>query len=245
MTIWIKLLGFRVHTVFQPVILHGNSACDFMCIQGTNDFCLNRSIIYCTTSLIEHAKCSWLQEASAVYGIEPNLQCVRSQSIERCFEDIKHKVADVVLVDQDNRLKAERDYHLQPLIFEQSTEFHSRYVVVAVVKKNANIHSFQDLRGKRACFPNFEGAAYLSALKTYLNVTTKESSCYSRTILNNYFSSDSCIWNSRGLCADKYRGEEGALRCLNDGYDVAFVSLDVYDEFISTYIALFFLVITI
>lgn len=34
-----------------------------------------RSIVYCTTSLIQHYKCSWLQEASSVYGIEPNIQC--------------------------------------------------------------------------------------------------------------------------------------------------------------------------
>jgi hypothetical protein len=36
-----------------------------------------RSIVYCTTSIVQFVKCTWLQEASAIYGVEPNIQCIR------------------------------------------------------------------------------------------------------------------------------------------------------------------------
>jgi len=101
-----------------------------------------RSIIFCTTSLIQHAKCSWLQEASSVFGIEPNLQCIRAEHLDRCLDDTKHKVADIVLVDQNERVKAQRDYFLKPLLYEYSTQLSDRYVVLAVVNAESKIHNF-------------------------------------------------------------------------------------------------------
>ena len=102
-----------------------------------------RSIIYCTTSLVQFAKCSWLQEASSVYGIEPNLQCIRTEHLYRCLDDTAHKLADVVLVDQDSRLIAERDFNLTTLLHEFSPELSNNYVTVAVVKADSNIKTFE------------------------------------------------------------------------------------------------------
>lgn len=189
-----------------------------------------RSIVYCTTSLIQHYKCSWLQEASSVYGIEPNIQCIRTESLERCMDDTKHKTADVVLVSQDERLKAEREYHLKPLLYEFSSEFYERYVVLAVINEEAKIYDFSDLKGKTACFPNFEGAAYLSVLETLWNYSLIEKSC-PHLNLANYFSSESCIWDTRNskTCDKKYFGELGALHCLADGKgDIAFISSETF-----------------
>lgn len=101
-----------------------------------------RQIIYCTTTLIEFAKCSWLQEVSMVYGIEPNLQCIRGENMFRCLDDVAKNVADVVLVDQDARLKSERDFNLTPILYEFSTEFELNYLTVAVVKSSSNLKSF-------------------------------------------------------------------------------------------------------
>lgn len=193
-----------------------------------------RSIIYCTTSLIQHYKCSWLQEASSVYGIEPNIQCIRTESIERCMDDTNHKAANVVLVSQDERLKAEREYHLKPLLYEFSSEFYERYVVLAVINKDSNINDFSELKGKRACFPNFEGAAYLSVLETLWNSSLIEKTCAHNSNLANYFSSKSCIWDPKSshTCDRKYFGEMGALQCLLDKVgDVAFVSSETFKAF--------------
>lgn len=193
-----------------------------------------RSIIYCTTSLIQHYKCSWLQEASSVYGIEPNIQCTRSESLERCMDDTNNEAANVVLVSQDERLRAEREYHLKPLLYEFSSELYERYVVLAVIKEGANINDFSDLKGKRACFPNFEGAAYLSVLETLWNYSLVEKTCSHNLNLANYFSPKSCIWDAKSsnTCDQKYFGEMGALRCLVDGTgDVAFISSGTFRSF--------------
>lgn len=197
-----------------------------------------RSIVYCTTSLIQHNKCSWLQEASSVYGIEPNIQCIRTESVERCMDDTSHKTADVVLVDQDNRVTAEKRYNLKPILYEFSKKLHERYAVIAVVKTNLDVSNFLDLRGKRACFPSYEGAAYLSALETIQQkvIDTEPRQCTLPNKIGDFFADDSCIWGPgrMGNCSQQYRGDEGALRCLveNRG-DVAFMSMDVFKNFTS------------
>lgn len=188
-----------------------------------------RSIVYCTTSIIQHYKCSWLQEASSVYGIEPNIQCIRTESVERCMDDTKEHVVDVILVDQDERLKAERDFNLKPLLYEYSSQLQDRYAVLAVIQSDTNIVDLSDLRGKRACFPSFEGAAYLSVMQTLVNHTFVNSLCEAE----HFFAHDSCTWSLKSKnCDDKYKGDEGALRCLLEGYgDVAFIDSNVLHNY--------------
>lgn len=101
-----------------------------------------RQIIYCTTSIIEFSKCSWLQEVSVVYGIEPNLQCIRGENLYRCLDDVSQGIADVVLVDQDSRFQSERDFNLSSILYEYSSDFSQNYVTVAVVKSNSGIKTF-------------------------------------------------------------------------------------------------------
>jgi hypothetical protein len=101
-----------------------------------------RHIVYCTTSIIEFVKCSWLQEVSTVYGIEPNLQCIRGESLYRCLDDVERGVADVVRVDEEMRVTSEREFNLTSLLFEFSAELENNHVTVAVVKRNSNIKSF-------------------------------------------------------------------------------------------------------
>jgi len=102
-----------------------------------------RHIIYCTTSIIEFVKCSWLQEVSTVYGIEPNLQCIRGESAYRCLDDVSKNIADVAMVDQDERAERERKFNLVPLLSEFSFDFRNNYVTVAVVKGKSSIQSFE------------------------------------------------------------------------------------------------------
>lgn len=178
-----------------------------------------RSVVYCTTTLIQHYKCSWLQEVSSVYGIEPNIQCIRAESVDRCMEDTKHNLADVILVDQDERIKAETIFFLKPLLFEYAIDLHDRYVTVAVVKANSNIYHLKDLKGRSACFPKYEGAAYLSALDTLRNLNfIGRNSCLSEyfQIINNNLNNSA---------------EEMALQCLaEDKGHVAFVSSNTFKK---------------
>lgn len=194
-----------------------------------------RSIVYCTTSIMQHIKCSWLQEASSVYGIEPNIQCIRADHLDRCMEDVKEGISDVVLVDESDRLRAQRDFKLQPILYEFATELHARYAVVAVVRADSRIHSFADLEEKKACFPSYEGAAFLSVAETLRNLSmASKGHCKAETSVKDFFHAKSCYWadGSRGQCEEQYRGDEGALRCLTEGKgDVAFIDMAVWKNF--------------
>lgn len=187
-----------------------------------------RSVVFCTTTIIEHIKCSWLQEAAQVYGVQPNIQCIRSASIDTCMDDIKYKAADVVVVNNEQRIKAQREYKLKPILFEYSQSMHDLYATIAVVHKDAKFNSFQDLKGAKACLPAYEGPAYLSVLETIHNKTGAVQS------LSKYFHRDSCLWisNTSRSCPDIYKGDEGALRCLAEKGDVAFISSLTYKQYI-------------
>lgn len=198
-----------------------------------------RAIVYCTTSLIEHFKCSYLQESASVYGIEPNIQCIRENSLDACMENTENKASDVVLVNESDRIKAHRDYHLKPILYEFATQLNNRYTVVAVVKSLSEIYNFGDLSGKRACFPSYEGAAYLSVLETIRQMRKKNNNDMplSPNELLDFFSDDSCTWSSRSntKCKPEYAGDEGALRCLKDNAgDVAFVDMAVIPKLIGS-----------
>ncbi|XP_034654339.1 transferrin [Drosophila subobscura] len=188
-----------------------------------------RSIVFCTTSIIQHIKCSWLQEASQVYGVQPNIQCVRTSNVEQCLDDTRFKATDVVVVDQEMRVRAQRDYNLVPLLYEFSLDMHDRYVTIALVHKDSKYQQLKDLRGARACLPSYEGAAHLSVQEAIANATGRVHS------LHGYFHRDSCLWQPhRGReCPMRYQGDEGALRCLAEGGDVAFLSSDVYKRYVS------------
>lgn len=197
-----------------------------------------RAIVYCTHSLVEHTKCSWLQEVASVYGIEPSLQCIREFSLDRCMENIQHNATDVVLVDESERIRAEKTYHLKPILYEFAKPKSDRYTVIAVVKANSDIYNFNDLYQKRACFPSYEGAAYLSALETIRHTRgiNDETESYTADEIGDFFSDDSCTWVPGSTkCKDEYAGDGGALKCLNDNQgDVAFVDMAIFQQYIGS-----------
>lgn len=197
-----------------------------------------RSIVYCTTSLIEHTKCSWLQEVASVNGIEPNIQCVRENNLETCMNNINYNIADVVFVDESQRLNAEQLYNLRPILYEYAKQNSDRYTVLAVVKTSSDIYNFSDLYKKRACLPSFEGAAYLSVLETirHSRGVFNDDQSYLVNELTDFFDDDSCTWTpNTKKCKKRYSGDEGALLCLKENQgDVAFVDMAVFQKFISS-----------
>jgi Transferrin len=184
-----------------------------------------RQIVYCTSTLIEFSKCSWLQEVSNVYGIEPNVQCLRGENLFRCLDNVAKGVADIVNVNQDQRFRSEINFNLTSILYEHSSNFDDNYVTVAVVKANSKLRKFKDLRGRRACFPAQEGAAYLSVAQTLTKLQLSSDNCTSSA--EEFFSSNSC-YGKVNNCNEKYQQESGALRCLNEIGDVAFMDLSTF-----------------
>ena len=86
-------------------------------------------------------KCSWLQEVASVYGVEPGLQCIRVDRLDQCMAKVRSGDADVMIVDQDSALRAERDYGLRPILYEYSSNALHKYLIVAVVARGSNLRS--------------------------------------------------------------------------------------------------------
>lgn len=185
-----------------------------------------RQIVYCTYTLIDFVKCSWLQEVSTVYRIEPNIQCIRGESRYRCLDDVNKDIADVVLVDQDSRIKSENEFNLTSLLFEYSSEFSNNYVTIAVVKSSSNIRSFDDLQYKSACFPSYEGASFYAAMEQLQKSKLIDDSC-SKSV-ENFFSGRSCYGTHN--CHKQYGGDEGAFECLKEFGDVAFMNMESFQN---------------
>lgn len=60
-----------------------------------------RTIRVCTKSIIETAKCDWLGESAMVYGIEPDINCIKADNTTHCMQAINDNVADIVMVEPD------------------------------------------------------------------------------------------------------------------------------------------------
>lgn len=199
-----------------------------------------RTIRICTTSNIETTKCSWLRESAAVYGIEPDLDCLKADNKTHCMLAINDKVADIVFVPSDLVHTAKRDYNLKTIFYE-TVQDSDKYIVVPVTRKDTNIKSIRELRGTKACFPVYDGVAWNTVVQT-LQEYHLIGPCSVNNEMANFFG-PSCVpnipknasehlWKS---CQDDFRGDIGALHCLTSGVgDVAFVSRNSLKEFVLT-----------
>ncbi|CAG9765049.1 unnamed protein product [Ceutorhynchus assimilis] len=197
-----------------------------------------RTIRFCTTSNIETAKCSWLRESAAVYGIEPDLDCLKADNTTHCMMALNDNVADVVMVSPDLLHSAKRDYNLTTLFYETVADA-KKYLTVAVTRKDSKLNSIDNLRGAKACFPSYDGVAWNSIAYTLQKMHII--GCSVNIEMANFFG-PSCVPNipkneSDNLwkqCQSDFDGDQGALHCLSSGVgDVAFVSMNSISQFIN------------
>jgi hypothetical protein len=195
-----------------------------------------RTIRICTTSIIENAKCSWLRESAAVYGIEPDLDCLKADNTTHCMDAVSHKAADIVMVPPDLLNQAIQKYNLKSLFYETVND-NAKYLTVAVTRNGTTINKLEDLRGYKACFPAFDGVAWNSVVFTLRDKNLLRSCPYTAAAAS--FFGSSCIpglpHNEKYCDAVSYRGEFGALRCLLDKKgDVAFISKNSIVDFVNS-----------
>ncbi|XP_041988960.1 transferrin-like [Aricia agestis] len=198
----------------------------------------SRHITICTTSLLEKNKCEWMSEAAAVYGVAPPLQCRVAGDARACLASVQAGDSDVTVLGSDWLVPATRDYKLESLLYETTPIVEKMDTVMAYVKKDSNIESINDLRGKRAAFPVVDGLAWHAALQYLKKMDV--SSC--SQVLHGFFG-EVCapgveLRNVSADVVDKYTkscykdgeltvtGEMAALRSLLEGKsDVAFISM--------------------
>ncbi|XP_048517219.1 transferrin [Dendroctonus ponderosae] len=195
-----------------------------------------RTIRICTTSNIETAKCSWLRESAAVYGIEPDLDCLKADNKTHCMMALSDNAADILMVSPDLVQQAKRDFKLSTLFYETVPDA-NKYTTVAVTKKGSKFKSIKDLQGAKACFPVYGGIAWNSAVHALQK--RRLIGCNINAEMANFFG-PSCVpgitenesENLWKQCQSDFEGDMGALHCLASGIgDVAFVSSNSIDQF--------------
>lgn len=199
-----------------------------------------RTIWLCTTSIKETAKCQWLRESANVYGIEPDLECIKADNTSHCMKAVAEKVADIALVTLDMVGEAMTKYNLQTLFYETVHDA-DKYLTVGVTRSNVEINTWEDLRGKKSCFPSYDGVAW-NAVKYHLfNESIIKYCPLDREMA--FFFGRSCTPNlptsfpqqTTELCqGSSFNGDYGALDCLTLGIgDVAFVSKNALSTYIT------------
>ncbi|CAK1556032.1 unnamed protein product [Leptosia nina] len=125
---------------------------------------------WCTISSLEHAKCTWLQLAVHTLGIEPAISCQQRLSSFDCLRDIKDNTADFIATPANYGYIARQRYGLSSVKLVQNSRNDPRaFSRVATLLKattaSSEITRFENLRGKKACFPEFGGISYLSFVR--------------------------------------------------------------------------------
>ncbi|XP_047518992.1 melanotransferrin-like [Pieris napi] len=122
---------------------------------------------WCTISESEHSKCLWVQLAAHTLGIEPAISCQLRRSIFECFAAIKDNTADFIAAPANYGFMARQYYGLLPVKLVQNLRNDPRAFsrVVTLLRASSSISSFENLRGKNACFPEFGGISYVAFIR--------------------------------------------------------------------------------
>lgn len=223
----------------EPIQTYLNKATGFLSANSFPGCHPPRSIRICTTSIVENAKCSWLREAMASYGIEPEVDCLKADNTTDCMDAVQKDFADVVVINPDSLNMAQTKYKLKILFYETVNE-DAKYLTVAVTRSNTKFETIHDLKGARACFPSYDGIAW-NSVANYLNEKRLLETCPIDEGVEGFFGK-SCVpgfpketsslnVNCRN---DTYVGDDGAIRCLIDGSgDVAFISKNSLKSFLA------------
>nr|XP_012214970.1 PREDICTED: transferrin-like [Linepithema humile] len=218
-----------------------------------SDSC-DRTIRWCTISDLETNKCVWVSKAATALGVSPRISCVKANSTFQCFHEIANDRADIIAIDSNYGMVARILYGLSTVLYSE-TDIDKNSEIIAVVRepKDADypVKSFNDLKNRKACFPEYGGTGWLSFVNLartsglisskacdYPTLVSKflsgactpgiDDADHSRSSISTDISSKLCSACQNNLCAvnstNRYYGDKGALRCLSEGAgDVAFV----------------------
>ncbi|XP_056599109.1 transferrin-a [Triplophysa dalaica] len=194
-------------------------------------------IKWCVKSQSELNKCNKLSSKA------PELVCYLPPSGTDCFKSIKDGFADAITVDGENVYKGGlKNYDLHPIIAEKYKKGQEPCYAVAVVKKDTHF-TIKDLKGKKSCHSCYKmsggwnlpiGRLIRENKLIWEGVDDKSL----EKAVSEFFSASCVPGISRahypnlckacnGDCSctpnENYYGDEGAIRCLKNGGEVAFV----------------------
>ncbi|XP_043492462.1 transferrin-like [Polistes fuscatus] len=153
--------------------------------------CEEFTIRWCTIDPLEKTKCEWIAKQAIALGIEPRIVCLQANSTFQCMRDIANKKADITTIDSNYGYLARQLYNLGPILYaETNTLIRKDSMIMAVLRKsedgNYPIKNFNQLKGHRACFPEYGGIAWLSLIKVArVNHIISSVSCKYSGLLSN------------------------------------------------------------
>ncbi|XP_041968118.1 transferrin-like [Aricia agestis] len=122
---------------------------------------------WCTISTQEQTKCQWLRAAAYVLGIEPHITCQQRNNIFECLADIRDRNADLIVSPSNYGYLSRQHYKLSSVKLVQNSRNNPAAFsrVAALLKETTtqtNVTRFENLRGRRACFPEYSGIAFVA-----------------------------------------------------------------------------------
>ncbi|XP_048003548.1 transferrin-like isoform X2 [Leguminivora glycinivorella] len=169
--------------------------------------------VWCVVSAQELAKCNWVRAAAYSLGIKPSISCVQRSDIFQCLRDVREKNVDFIATSSNYGYLARQHFSLTPVKLVQNlhSDPNSFSRVIALVRANSDITRFENLRGRKACFPEFGGISYMSFVRTaqVLGVLNDKECDYARAV-GEFFST---------TCAPGAQDASHALGASN--YDVS------------------------
>ncbi|XP_043276631.1 transferrin-like [Venturia canescens] len=148
-----------------------------------------KKIRWCTVNQAETNKCNWIaMEAILGLDLAPNIECIMAPSTLECLRNIANNEADIITIDSNYGYIARKVFNLTSVMYaETDSDRNSR--VVALVREDGNrVKSFQDLKKRPACFPEYAGIAWLSFVNTARKNKIIGDSCDFPKLLSQYFS---------------------------------------------------------
>ncbi|XP_036151373.1 transferrin isoform X2 [Monomorium pharaonis] len=205
----------------------------------------SRDVRWCLVSNLEKRKCSWLRDASIVYGVEPLISCLQEDSREVCVEAVRNRKVDIFLARPEELLK-NRMRGLKPIIHAMANNRQELNRIAAVVKRNSRFKVIKDLKGAKAVFTGYRSVGWNAFVTLMKNELDGNWDCSDAQAVSKFFK-DSCVlgWNNKNngnelpanlhsLCkegAEHKDDDLSAFEYLASGVvDVAFVNLKIIEN---------------
>ncbi|KAK7015526.1 Ferric iron binding [Halocaridina rubra] len=205
------------------------------------------------------------QDAILLSNTYTRLECIQRSNHEECMVLLYQEDADIVQLDPHEIFIAGRYHSLIPIMKEVYDKSRQYYYSVALIKKGnmSDVSSLEDLEGKVGCFPSVAsmGGWILPIAKLIKTGAMKIVDCNNHIKSASEFFSGGCAVNilsdkynplgdnNQVLCSacgsdlpgqhctsqDIYAGYQGALKCLLDKGDIAFVKHSTLDRAVAAH----------
>ncbi|XP_063707817.1 transferrin-like [Culicoides brevitarsis] len=164
----------------------------------------DKSINWCTHSDDEQEKCKIARAGGITSGSYPQIECKQeaTNTVINCLNEISKGNSDIMSIDSNYGFIARNNFNLTAAMYAETDDQHYSKVVV-LIKANSRISKFNDLKGKKACFPEFGGIASIAFVDVGRGRGVfKQNECNYGRLLADFFG-DSCAPGAKNVLHDQ------------------------------------------